>query len=272
MQIVNDGVELAFEVTGDGPPVVLLHGFPDTGAMWRPQADALAAAGFRAVVPDLRGYGASGKPERVEEYSMLHVAGDVLAMLDHLGIERAHVVGHDWGAALAWVMGSMLPDRVDHLVALSVGHPLAFRDAGIEQLEKSWYMLLFQFEGTAEQWLTADGWANFTAWCNHPEGDAVITTLESNGSLTPALNWYRANIPPEALAGPPPDFPAVAAPTMGVWSSSDFALTERQMTGSSEYVAGPWRYERIEGVGHWIPIEAPDEVSRLLLDFFPSPG
>lgn len=270
MRIDNGGVEVEFEVAGHGRPVVLLHGFPDTGRMWRYQVEVLAASGFQVVVPDLRGYGGSGKPDAVEDYSVLLLAGDVLAILDHLGIERAHLVGHDWGAALAWAMASLVPDRVDHLVALSVGHPMAFRAVGLEQLQKSWYMFLFQFEGVAERWLSDDGWANFRAWSNHPDADAVIAELESNGSLTPGLNWYRANVPPHAWVDPPLELPAVQAPTMGVWSSEDFALTERQMTGSFDHVVGPWCYERIEGVGHWMAIEAPDEVNRLLLEFLPA--
>ncbi|HEV3281428.1 MAG TPA: alpha/beta hydrolase [Acidimicrobiales bacterium] len=269
MRIDSGGVDVHFEVTGSGRPVVLLHGFPDSGRLWRRQVEPLAAAGLQVIVPDLRGYGASGQPPGIEDYSLLFVAADVIAVLDELGVGRAHVVGHDWGAALAWTLGSLLPDRVDHLVALSVGHPMAFRDAGFAQLQKSWYMFLFQFEGVAEQWLSADGWANFRAWSNHPDADAVIAELEANGSLTPGLNWYRANIPPRTWAEPPPDFPPVPAPTMGVWSTGDFALTEQQMTASSGFVSGPWRYERLEGPGHWIPLDAPDELTRLLLDFLP---
>ncbi len=267
--IDNDGVEIHVEVTGEGRPVVLLHGFPDTGRLWRHQVEALAAAGFKVIVPDLRGYGKSGKPEGVDAYSLLYLAGDVLAVLDHLEVDRAHVVGHDWGSALAWVLGSLSPDRVDHLVAVSVGHPLAFRAVGFEQLEKSWYMLLFQFEGIAERWLCEDSWANFRAWANHPDVDAVIAELESNGSLTPGLNWYRANVSPQTLVDPPLELPPVQASTMGVWSTGDFALTEQQMTGSSAYVTGGWRYERIEGPGHWIALEAPDRLSELLIDFLP---
>jgi pimeloyl-ACP methyl ester carboxylesterase len=270
MNIVADGVAVHVEVTGEGRPVVLLHGFPDTGRLWRHQVEALAAAGFRVIVPDLRGYGGSGKPTEVEDYSLLHVAGDVAAVLDHLGVERAHVVGHDWGAALAWVMGSLLPDRVDHLVALSVGHPMAFRSAGLHQREKSWYMLLFQFEGIAERWLSDDSWANLRQWAGHPDVDAVVGELEANGSLTPALNWYRANVPPQALVDPPLELPPVRAATMGIWSSGDFALTEEQMTGSGEHVAGSWRYERLEGPGHWMQLEVPDQVNRLLIDFLPT--
>jgi pimeloyl-ACP methyl ester carboxylesterase len=130
-------------------------------------------------------------------------------------------------------------------------------------------MLLFQFEGVAEQWLSNDDWANFRSWAGHPDVDAVIADLEKTKSLTPALKWYRANVPPEALVAPPLELPAVQAPTMGVWGSSDFALTEIQMTGSADHVAGPWRYERVDGVAHWMQLEKPEKVNELLLDFLP---
>ena len=270
MRVDAGGVGIEFEGTGAGRPVVLLHGFPDSGRLWRHQVPALAAAGFRVVVPDLRGYGASDKPAEVEAYALPYLAGDVMAVLDDLGIERAHVVGHDWGAALAWGIGSLIPDRVDHLVALSVGHPAAFVAAGMPQREKSWYMLLFQFPGIAEQWLSGDDWANFRSWSGYPEADTVIAELEADGSLTPGLNYYRANIPPESWVAPPLQLPPVPAPTMGVWSSGDFALTELQMTGSAQQVSGSWRYERLEGPGHWMQLEAPEAVNGLLLDFLPS--
>jgi pimeloyl-ACP methyl ester carboxylesterase len=269
MRVDAGGVGIEYDVTGVGRPVVLLHGFPDSGRLWRHQVPALADAGFQVIVPDLRGYGASDQPEEVEAYSFPFVAGDVLAILDQLGLAKAHVVGHDWGAALAWVMGSLVPDRIDHLVALSVGHPLAFRAAGIEQQQRSWYMLLFQFEGVAEQWLSNDDWANFRSWGGHPDADGVIADLEKTGSLTPALKWYRANVPPEVLVGPPMELPAVQAPTMGVWGSGDFALTEAQMTGSAAMVSGSWRYEKMDGVAHWLQLEAPEKVNELLLDFLP---
>ena len=129
MRVDVGGIGIEYEVTGKGPPVVLLHGFPDSGRRWRHQVSALVEAGFSTIVPDLRGYGASDKPEAVEEYSIPYLAGDVVAILDAVGVERAHIVGHDWGAALAWAFGSLLPDRVDHLVALSVGHPSSFVSA-----------------------------------------------------------------------------------------------------------------------------------------------
>ena len=131
----------------------------------------------------------------------------------------------------------------------------------------SWYMLLFQFPGIAEQWLTGDNWANFRAWARHPDTGQVIADLESTGSLTPGLNWYRANLPPQPWAGPPPGLPAVRAPTMGIWSTGDMALTEVQMTDSAKNLTGPWRYERLDGPSHWMQLDAPDQVNALLLDF-----
>ena len=127
-------------------------------------------------------------------------------------------------------------------------------------------MLLFQFPGIAERWLTDDNWANFRR-SGHPDADQVIADLEANGSLTPGLNWYRANVAPESWVGPPVRLPPVQAPTMGIWSTGDGALTEVQMTDSAENVAGPWRYERLDGPGHWLQLDAPDQVNALLLDF-----
>jgi pimeloyl-ACP methyl ester carboxylesterase len=240
LEIDNNGVNIHVETAGEGRPVVLVHGFPDSGALWRHQVPALVDAGFHVIVPDLRGFGASGVPPEVADYSILYAIDDIVAVLDHLG------------------------------VALSVGQASAFRSVGVPQLEKSWYMFFFQFSGVAEEWLSADGWSNFRAWCHHPDADVIVGRWEATGTLTAALNWYRANIPPDGFVAPPLDLPPVEAPTLGVWSSGDFALTEEQMARSGEYVSGPWRYERVEGPGHWMQLEAPDEVNRLLLDFLPS--
>ena len=235
--------ELSFAVQdeGEGPAVLLLHGFPDSHALWRNQVPALIAAGYRVIAPDLRGFGESSKPIGIDEYGILSIAGDVVGILDSLGVDRAHVVGHDWGAALAWAMGAFLPDRVDHLAALSVGHPSAFGSVGFEQRQKSWYMLLFQFEDIAEQWLSANDFANMRAWAHHPDMDQIAVELARPDALTAALNWYRANVHPRTWIEPALVFPQVAAPTMGVWSSGDFALDEKGMTNSQQYVDGRGR-------------------------------
>jgi pimeloyl-ACP methyl ester carboxylesterase len=250
--------------------VVLLHGFPDSRRLWRNQAAALADAGFMVITPDSRGYGRSDKPAEVDAYAMQLLVADVLAVMSDAGVQRSHVIGHDWGAAVAWALGALAGDRVDHLVALSVGHPAAFRANDLAQYEKSWYMLLFQFPGVAEEWLSGNGWANFRRWARHPDAEQVIADLEETGSLTSGVNYYRANVPPESYLQSDLKLPPIQAPTMGVWSSEDMALTEAQMTGSAARVAGPWRYERLDGVGHWMQLEAPNEVNRLLIDFLPA--
>jgi pimeloyl-ACP methyl ester carboxylesterase len=265
------GLDFAVHDEGEGPAVVLLHGFPDSHDLWRHQVPALVAAGYRVIAPDLRGTGESARPDAVDDYGVLNIVGDVMGIMDSLGVERAHVVGHDWGAAIAWAFAAFVPDRVDHLVAMSVGHPSSFADVGFVQREKSWYMLFFQFEGIAEQWLSADDFANMRAWSMHPDMDRVAVELSRPGALTAWLNWYRANVHPRTWLEPALAFPAVQAPTMGMWSSGDFALDEAGMTGSTKYVAGPWRYERLEGPGHWMQLEAPEAVNALLLDFLPTP-
>jgi pimeloyl-ACP methyl ester carboxylesterase len=271
MRVETDGVGLEVAVEGEGPPVVLLHGWPDSHRLWRNTVPALVGAGYQVIAPDLRGMGDSDRPDGVDNYAIPFLAGDVLGVLDHLGHERAHVIGHDWGSALAWATAAFAPDRVDHLVALSVGHPGAFAGAGLPQREKSWYMLLFQFEGIAERWLSDDDWRNFREWSQHPGINDVLPDLSRPGALTAGLNWYRANLPPSSLVERAIEVPPVKAPTMGVWSSGDMALLESQMTGAAAFVDGSFRYERLDGAGHWMMLEQPDALNALLLDFLPTP-
>jgi pimeloyl-ACP methyl ester carboxylesterase len=267
MNVDVGDVTLHVRDTGSGTPVVLLHGWPDTGDLWRHQVSALTAAGYRVIAPDLRGFGRSGRPADEAGYALPALVGDVIAVLDALGLPRAHLVGHDWGAAVSWLAAALWPDRIASMTALSVGHPASFRSAGLRQREKSWYMLLFQFRGVAERWLSEDGFRNLREWSGHPDLDAVAQRLADPAALTASLGPYRANLTPESLFGPPRELPPVTVPAMGVWSSEDFALVEEGMAGSARYVAGPWRYERVEGAGHWLQLDAPDTVNALLLDF-----
>ena len=212
----------------------------------------------------------------------------ISGLLDSLDVDRAAVVGHDWGAVLAWAYAMARPDRVDRLVAVSVGHPAARGRAGLAQQVKGAYIPVFLVPGLAERLLPAGGWylLRHAAWggaspADVPDLARQVEDMSSPGALTAALSWYRANI---RLPRPRPRLPGrrrrrvdprrparpsstLACPVMGVWSTGDPALTEAQMTGSARYVTGPWRYERIEGVGHWVPVEAPDELGALLVDF-----
>jgi pimeloyl-ACP methyl ester carboxylesterase len=195
------------------------------------------------------------------------MVGDVLGVLDALDIESAHIVGHDWGAAIAWMTAGLAPARINSITALSVGHPEAFRSASLRQREKSWYMLLFQFAGVAERWLSDDGFRNLREWLAHPDIEPVVERFTDPAALTASLALYRAILPPESLVEARTPLPPIAAPAMGVWSSADRALIEEGMIRSAGHVTGSWRYERVEDAGHWLQLDAPDKVNALLLDF-----
>lgn len=268
--IAANGLNFHVRDEGTGSPVLLLHGFPDTGDLWQSQVAALTGAGYRTIAPDLRGRGLSDKPEGVAQYALPLLVQDVACILDQMGVRRAHVVCHDWGAAVGWLLAALMPDRVERLVAISVGFPGAAGLPDLESLQKSWYRILFQFEGVAEDLYQRRDWYLAREMLQGGgDVEAAIRELSRPGALTPALNWYRANLPVGNLIseGPGPQLPHVQAPTLGIWSSGDLYLTERSMTASEQMVDGPWRYERIEGASHWIPIDAAERLNQLLLEF-----
>jgi pimeloyl-ACP methyl ester carboxylesterase len=261
---------------GSGEPVILLHGWPDSWHLWDAQMEALVGSGHRVIAPDLRGFGLSDAPEDVEDYGLGKLIGDVTAVMDEFKIERADIVGHDWGSALAWVLAMLVPDRVERLVAVSVGHPRAFVGAGFAQKQLSWYMMWFQFPGVAERVLAEHDWELFRNWAHGGAArgsdeymERQIADLSRPGRLTAGFNWYRANISPDTFAsdGRYLELPPVTCSTMGVWSSGDMALGELQMTGSQAFVSGPWRYERLADVSHWIPPYASGRLNELLVEF-----
>jgi pimeloyl-ACP methyl ester carboxylesterase len=221
------------------------------------------------VVPDLRGFGESDKPVAVEAYQMPLLVGDVVGMLDALGLTRVRVVSHDWGAVVGWLLAAMLPERVERLVAMAVGHPGSFARPTIEQREKSWYMLFVQFAGIAEEQLMRDDWQLMRAWGrNHAEAHHWIADLSRPGALSAALNWYRANVHPAAsVATDAAELPAVRVPVLGMWSSGDAFLTEAQMTNSARFISAGWTYERVDGASHWLQLDQPERINASLVRF-----
>jgi pimeloyl-ACP methyl ester carboxylesterase len=260
--VSSSGAELYVEDHGDGVPVILLHGWPDSSALWREQVPFLAGNGFRAITPDLRGFGRSSRPDDTDSYGLANSVADVAAVLDAYEVDKAHVVGHDWGAAVAWLVAMYLPDRVRTLTALSVPHlgaPMTTR-----QREMGWYQLFFQFEGIAEANLAHDGWAMFRELTpGYSDVERAIADLSRPGALTASLKWYRANLAPR-MPGPGREFPPVTVPTLGVWSDGDRYLDGARMRASGDIVKGPWRYAEITGASHWIPLDAPEQLNELL--------
>lgn len=257
---------------GEGPAVVLLHGFPCTAALWRNQIPVLVQAGFRVIAPDLRGCGDSSKPAGVEHYRLLQIAGDVALLLRRLGVPRAHVVGHDWGAAVAWVFAAVMPKKVDRLVCVSVGHPATYFTRSLRQRSAAWHTLLFQFEGVAEELLSRDNWRMFREMLmsdglSDDDVNERLAYLRQPGALTAILNWYRANTHPRMELESPVRLPFIRSPTLAIWGTGERFWLEEGVVGSSAYVLGEWRYVPIEGATHWVPLDRPDRLNELLLEF-----
>ncbi len=260
-----NGIAMNVATSGTGPAVLLLHGFPDTHAVWRKQVAPLVKAGYRVIAPDLRGYGGSDAPPGVASYCLDALRGDIVALLDHLGLERVYLVGHDWGAVIGWNLCMHAPERVERFAALSVGHPRAYARAGLGQLAKAWYAALFQIPWLSEKLLLAGG---LRALQGHAADEEQLTDWRANfareGRATAALSYYRANI---TLPGSS-ERKLLPGPILGVWSAGDPALTEAQMRDSAKYVEGTFQYERIDGgVGHWLQLTDPDRVNALLIAF-----
>jgi pimeloyl-ACP methyl ester carboxylesterase len=269
---------LAVREAGDGEPVVLLHGFPELSYSWRHQLPALADAGYRAVAPDLRGYGESDRPAGVDAYAIPRLVGDVVGLVRALGHERAHVVGHDWGGSIAWATAARAPEVVRSLSVLNAPHPVASAEARQipEQQRLSWYMLLFQFVDVAEEWLSRDDFASLRRFVfetaasdtfDEADRETFVSALRAPGALTAALNYYRANIPPESWLRPPPDLPPITVPTLVVWGMADAYISPLVLERSLAKVEGPLEVHRLEGVSHWVQQEAPEEVNRRLVSF-----
>jgi pimeloyl-ACP methyl ester carboxylesterase len=265
-----NGISLHVEDHGSGKPALLLHGWPDSSYLWRNQIPFLVANGFRAIAPDLRGLGRSDRPEDIAAYSMQNAVADVVGILDALNIEKADIVGHDWGAAVAWLTAAAHADRVRRLIVLSVPHP--FAPQTLRQREMAWYQLFFQFAGIAEAWLQRDDWALFREMLRgNGDVDRYISDLSRPDALKASLNWYRANLAPR-LPDSRPSLPPVEVPTLGIWSSNDHYLDGERMRVSRGFVKGPWRYEQIDDASHWIPLDAPDRLNQLLIEWLGGDG
>jgi pimeloyl-ACP methyl ester carboxylesterase len=263
--------DLTFDVDVDGPadgaPVLLLHGFPHSRQSWSGVAPILNDAGLRTIAPDQRGYSDGARPADVADYALPLLAEDALGILDELGIESAHVVGHDWGAAVAWYLGARHQDRVRSVVALAIPHLDAYQHAfqvDEEQQHGSQYVEMLMAEGSAD-WFLADDAAQLSAWftqagegiLTHEQIERYVHKHSQPGVLDAALNWYRAN----NLLGEPFEFGAVPVPTTFVWSPSDTAVSKLSVETTAKYVTGPYRLVTLPETSHWQPQQSPEAVA-----------
>lgn len=269
----TDVGDLTFDVRVDGPddgrPVLLLHGFPETSASWARVTPLLAEAGLRTYAPDQLGYSPGARPEDPGAYALTNLAQVTADLMTALEIPVADVVGHDWGANVAWALAAWHPDRVRTLTAVSVPHPAAYTDAwrsDAEQQERSAYIRLFWQEGKAEDLLLADDARRLRRMLGTEAEtgvpaeavDEYVAVLSAPGALTAALNWYRA------MSSSTPVDP-VDRPTTYVWSDGDVAIGRTAAEGCARYVTGDFRFVELPGVTHWIPEQAPRELATAVL-------
>jgi len=269
--------DLIFDVIDRGPadgvPVILLHGWPQFNTSWGAVSDRLVAQGYRTLAPNQRGYSPRARPPRRRDYVIDELSADIGALIDTIGSPKVHVVGHDWGAIVAWAVAADYPDRVASMTALSVPHPAAFLKSlpTSRQGLASWYMYAFQFPGLPERVLSRPGRRGLSGVLQKLAGQSpeaadrdAAMMMSQPGLLTASLNWYRAlpfaNL--RKVGG------KITVPTMYIWSDGDTALMEKGARNSARYVAAEYRFEVLRGHSHWLPDECPDTIADLLLDWF----
>ena len=279
--IHTNGIDLHVVQAGpvDGPLVILLHGFPEYWAGWRNQIPALAGAGFRVWAPDQRGYNLSAKPKGVAAYSLDELVADVIGLIDAAGEEKVYLVGHDWGAAVAWWTANTHPDRLRKLAILNVPHPNTMQRVlrgSFTQLRKSWYIFFFQIPWLPETLIRAGNWRGARQallGSSRPgtfsEADLAeyVTAWSRPGAFTAMINWYRAMF--RAKLKPLPS-KRISVPTLLIWGAQDFALG-RELAQPSIDRCDDGRLVFIEEAGHWVQHEEAERVNDLLLAFLGTP-
>lgn len=268
--------EFVFDARAAGPengePVLLLHGFPQTSWEWKHQLEALGLAGYRAVAPNQRGYSPGARPPNADDYALSLLVDDALGVADTLGWDRFHLVGHDWGATVAWTMGVVAPERLLTITPISIPHLDAFSDEIADptscQYEAAWYIELFVLPDAADVLLADDSEiirSNFEG-LSIEDVEMHLATVGNRDTLDAGLNWYRANFSQRGQRLTPTDLGPVTVDTMFIWSDQDIAVCREGAEATADYVTGPYRFEILEGVNHWVPENAADRVSALLLD------
>jgi len=262
---------LVFDVTDGGPPegeaVVLLHGFPQDRTAWDAVTPLLQAQGLRTLAPDQRGYSPGARPRGRAAYRMSECARDVVALLDAAGVERAHIVGHDWGGGAAWAFATRYPDRTRSLVVLSTPHPaaMAWAFTHSRQALTSWYMAFFQLPWLPERLVPRTLAATLSRSGLPPDHvRRYVDRMREPGALAGALGWYRG-MPATMRAGSGGATHRVKVPTTYVWGRKDFALGRAAAEKTADFVTGPYRFVELDA-GHWLPENEPGPVAGAILD------
>lgn len=274
----TNGVNLHVVMAGpqDGPLVILLHGFPEFWYGWRRQMPALAAAGYHVWAPDQRGYNRSDKPAGVDAYRIDALARDIVGLIEASGREQIYLVGHDWGAAVAWWVAGKYPQRIKKLAILNVPHPAVMRRTVLEndeQRKKSWYIFFFQLPWLPERSLSADDYTNLVRALKGSSRRGTFSAEDiaaykqawsQPGAVASMLNWYRAAVRNQGQAE---ELGRIRPPTLMIWGANDIALS-RTMAQPSIDLCDEGRLVFLEEASHWVQHEESETVNHLLLEFF----
>lgn len=268
--IEANGLSFAVDIRGDktGTPVILLHGFPESAVMWDKFMDELTADGYYAIAPNQRGYSAGARPDDVEQYELKYLTSDIVAIADQLELEKFHLIGHDWGAAVGWQVAAENPDRVISYAAISVPHVDAFGKAYREdttQYESSAYIRFFQKSILPEFMMAKSNYARLRSiWSQHEDAEIehYISILGQENALTSAINWYRANFP---IFTNGLNIGKVKVPVTFIWGSQDHALKRSGVDDTQNYVEAEYKFIEMDA-GHWIIQEKYQELTGHLLE------
>ena len=273
LHVMTDGPE-------NGTPVILLHGFPEFSYGWRKQVPALVEAGYRVIVPDQRGYNLSDKPRKVSAYDVDILAKDVIGLFDHFGIDKAYLVGHDWGAVVAWTVALNHPERLKKLVILNVPHPDVMTEfvlKNVEQRKKSWYVFFFQIPFFVEWTLRRDNFHNMARMLVGSGRKSTFSPQDlieykkawsQPGALTGMLNWYRSVFRRSLrhVFGKKVSARRVSVPTLMLWGKRDVAL-RHEMVEPSIALCDDGKAVLFEKSTHWVQHDEADAVNKNLIEF-----
>jgi epoxide hydrolase 4 len=267
--------KLHYVEAGEGPLIVLLHGFPEFWFGWRLQLAPLAAAGFRVVAPDMRGYNLSSKPAGIAAYAADKVADDISGLIRERGAEAALVVGHDWGGSIAWTLAMNRPEVVERLAILDAAHPRSLQKGlrNPRQLSRSWYFFFFALPGLPERVVRSDRFRflrRFLRDARPPyrpeEMDRYVEAWSQPGAPTAMINYYRCSVRPPK--GAKQTIGSISAPTLVVWGQRDRYLGPGVREPSRDDVPNLDRVEQLREASHWVHHDEPERVTQLLIDFF----
>jgi len=275
--IETNGIKLHVVQAGpkSGVPVILLHGFPEFWYGWRKQIPALVEAGCRVIVPDQRGYNLSDKPKGVKQYNVHILATDIIGLINALGYEKVNLVGHDWGALVAWTLANKYPERLHRMSIMNAPHPAVMRRfllRDFEQIKRSWYVFFFQLPWLPEAGMRREDWRGAVSALR---GSGNIHTFTNEDiekykeawsqpdAMKSMINWYRAST--QLMLRLPKDS-RIKVPTLMMWGMKDFALTHRMARPSMDYVDNG-NLILFPTATHWVHLDAAEEVNHYLIDF-----